>query len=112
LHGGLAVDQHRQGMVDHQFVQERGLLVGAELDIGPLVAPVPPELVGRGPRHERVVAVAVDEDRSVGLVLAELLHVEQRLEGLFLDQHVDVLGEVRLQMPEHEVDDGLTDALP
>jgi hypothetical protein len=36
LHGRLAVDEHRQGVVDDQLIEKRRLLVGPQFDVGAL----------------------------------------------------------------------------
>jgi hypothetical protein len=41
LHGGLAVDEHRQPVVDDEFVEEGRFFVGAKFDVGALPTPVP-----------------------------------------------------------------------
>jgi hypothetical protein len=40
LHGRLAVDDHGQPVVDDELVEERWFLIGPELDVGTLGAPV------------------------------------------------------------------------
>lgn len=82
-------------MVDDELVEERWFLVDAEFDIGALSAPVAAELVGRGPRHQRIVPVAVDQHRRVGSAAANPLRVEQAGERFLVDHLVDVFVELR-----------------
>ena len=59
-------------------------LVGAELDVDAQGAPVAAELIGRRPRHHRVVAVAVDQHWRVGFVAPDALQFEPAAERLLV----------------------------
>ena len=98
-------------MVHRQLVEERWLIVGPELDVCSLGAPVAAELVGAGPRHQRVEVVAVDEHRGFGLEPADALQIEQALERFVGDHLVRVAVEVLLQVVERERQPGFDDAL-